>query len=86
MHMYMQIFKDYWQKDNRNLFSLFMQHALFLSSVYVGSLKMAVHVLLITGNKQNYHDMFTAFTINQFTELVFTVNPLICLQYLQLIH
>lgn len=65
-----------------------MQHALFLSSVYVGSLKMAVHVhvLLITGNKQNCHDMFTAFTVNQFTELVFTVNPLICLQYLQLIH
>lgn len=54
-----------------------MQHALFLISVYVGSLKMTV--LLI--NKQNYHDMFTAFNVNQFTELVFTVNPLICLQY-----
>lgn len=80
--MYMQIFKDYWQKDNRNLFSLFMQHALFLSSVYVGSLKMTV--LLI--NKQNYHDLFTAFNVNQFTVLVFTVNPLICLQFLQLIH
>lgn len=80
--MYMQIFKDYWQKDNRNLFNLFMQHALFLSSVYVGSLKMTV--LLI--NKQNYHDLFTAFNVNQFTVLVFTVNPLICLQFLQLIH
>lgn len=34
-------------------------------------------VLLITVNKQNYHDMFTAFTVNEFTELVFTVNPLI---------
>lgn len=38
--------------------------------------------------KQNYHDMFTGFTVNQFTVPVpvFTVDSLICLQYLQLIH
>lgn len=76
MHMYMQIFKDYWQKSLQSLYA-----ACFILEQ---CLKMAV--LLITVNKQNDHDMFTAFTVNEFTELVFTVNPLICLQYLQLIH